>query len=591
MQISRKFRVVFYIVVLVPLLAAACSEPNTPKTPAAAPARTITPGTAADAGTSPAAPTGTAVSPAAPTGAAVSPVASPVAGGTSGSGSIKLNPPLPRDGDIIEPVAITPDGKRIVYIADQTTNDVYELYSVGSSGGPSVKLNAPLPQQARVYSFTISPDGSLAVYVVRTAREFDSEIAVAPVAGGTPVRLTPALDDFATIAMYSISPDSSRVVYLAQHKGAEYPQLYSVPAGGGAAVQLSLPASGETGSYIDADFLITSGGRVIYRESGMLYSVPLAGGAKPIQLTTLKNIHNFKLSPDQRTIVFRAQSTREDVYTDLLYSIPASGGTATLISGELSGAGVDDNSRGEHSFSISPDNRTVVFTARGEDNRFELYSAAIGSANTAKKLNPPMQPDANIGAFLISPDSRTVVYQADAEQDDFTNIYSVPTGGGTAVRLNFPLDPNGTRSVSKFDFSPDSARIIYIAYVSLQPNLYSVPVAGPSNAGIQLNTSRPYETFHQAVDFKISPDSKTVVYREQAQRPPSPSYVYYVLPPWIMSVPLTGGKPTALPGSAPSVSGFWYTPDGSRVVYISSKDSSASNRDEYNLYITAVVPR
>ena len=50
--------------------------------------------------------------------------------------------------------------ERIVYLADQDINDVFELYLAGSS----IKLNPPLSQRKNVLDFQITPDNTAVVY-------------------------------------------------------------------------------------------------------------------------------------------------------------------------------------------------------------------------------------------------------------------------------------------------------------------------------------------------------------------------------------------------------------------------------------------
>jgi len=54
--------------------------------------------------------------------------------------AIKLSGPLV-DGSRVLTSAISPDGSRVVYEADQDTKNVIELYSVPIGGGPATKLN------------------------------------------------------------------------------------------------------------------------------------------------------------------------------------------------------------------------------------------------------------------------------------------------------------------------------------------------------------------------------------------------------------------------------------------------------------------
>jgi hypothetical protein len=53
----------------------------------------------------------------------------------------------------------------VVYLADQETDELFELYSVPLGGGTVVKLNAPLVTGGDIVDFSISPDSNHVVYL------------------------------------------------------------------------------------------------------------------------------------------------------------------------------------------------------------------------------------------------------------------------------------------------------------------------------------------------------------------------------------------------------------------------------------------
>src|SRR5687768_18435379 len=54
----------------------------------------------------------------------------------------------------------------VIYVADQTTAGIDELYMVDPSApGGSVKLSAPLVAGGNVYDFALSPDGKSVTYI------------------------------------------------------------------------------------------------------------------------------------------------------------------------------------------------------------------------------------------------------------------------------------------------------------------------------------------------------------------------------------------------------------------------------------------
>jgi len=87
----------------------------------------------------------------------------PIAG-PPGAG-VRLNKPLESWGDVVS-MASSPDGSLVVYTGDQETDGAAELYSVPSAGPASAgqKLNDPLVDGGDVAGVRFSPDGSKVIY-------------------------------------------------------------------------------------------------------------------------------------------------------------------------------------------------------------------------------------------------------------------------------------------------------------------------------------------------------------------------------------------------------------------------------------------
>lgn len=165
-----------------------------------------------------------------------------------GVGPHKLNGPLTAGGQVGfgGTYTISPDSERVVYLADQDTNDVYELYSVPINSGIIVKLNPPLVPGGDVdwvWQSQISPDSSRVVYLADQETNDVSEIFSVPIGGGTAVKLNGPLAGNYPFDFF-ISPDGSRVVYRAQQDSATQYELYSTPLAGGSSMKLNGPLTG-----------------------------------------------------------------------------------------------------------------------------------------------------------------------------------------------------------------------------------------------------------------------------------------------------------------------------------------------------------
>jgi hypothetical protein len=162
----------------------------------------------------------------------------------NGGAATKLSGAMVPDGDVhIDGYHFTPDGSRIIYVADRQTDDVLELYSVPAAGGASVKLNGNLGTTGSVNPFvvSISADGSRAIYHADQETDETFELYSAPVAGGPFSKLNGALVAGGDVIYALISPDGSLVVYTADQEADDVTEIYGVPITGGAASKLNGP--------------------------------------------------------------------------------------------------------------------------------------------------------------------------------------------------------------------------------------------------------------------------------------------------------------------------------------------------------------
>ena len=143
-------------------------------------------------------------------------------------------------------------------------------------------------------------------------------------------------------------------------------------------------------------------------------------------------------------------------------------------------------------------------------------------------------PFSDVGGLKLSPDGQFAVYTHDAEVDQARELWSVRVGGGAPVRLTNPL-PGGVGVVA-FRISADSQRVVYTVAQETagQVELYSIPIAGPEGAWINLNGELPANG--NVGEFRISPDSTRVVYFSREKNIDQDAW----------TVPIDGGTPIRL---------------------------------------------
>jgi Tol biopolymer transport system component len=137
----------------------------------------------------------------------------------------RLSPPLavPPGFPGIRALRVSSDSTRVVYAAEQDTDDLLDLYSVPIEGGVVTRLGGPVARQALdVFSaesrFRITPDGTRVVFVIdSTDNLLDDpvELYSVPIGGGVATKLSGPMEEGEQIFAFrmEISPDSRHAVF------------------------------------------------------------------------------------------------------------------------------------------------------------------------------------------------------------------------------------------------------------------------------------------------------------------------------------------------------------------------------------------
>jgi len=353
--------------------------------------------------------------------------------GLDGSGLRKLNGPLVAGSSVVN-FGVSPLSDRVLYVADALEDEVFELFGVTLAGSNAVRLNAaPVqggdvvvsPGYTQQQPFAVSPDGSRVVYIADQNTDGVYELYSAPVAGGRPpVKLSGAMTEGGNVASFAIDAASGRVVYMADQDELGMSELYSVPLAGGEAVKLNPPpmGRGEVFWYM----LAPDGERVVFTSGRtedllfQLFSVNTAGGGLisldawlPARSWTL----DFDLSPDGRRVIYRAGQAMD--YLLDLYGVPTDGGTLLRLTGAMA--------EGEFPQAYEASGDRVVFLAGTAGGVLHLYSVPI--AGGTPQLIDPM-PAAAMGLYecshAVTPDDQYVIFKSDPESDGVYELYSAP---------------------------------------------------------------------------------------------------------------------------------------------------------------------
>src|SRR5262249_13659527 len=138
----------------------------------------------------------------------------------------------------VSSIQISPDNSRVIYRARQELFPfAFLLYSVPLAGGPVTKLNGPLVNRGDVSGFfQISPDSRRVVYVADRGTDGVEELYRVPLAGGPVPKLNGPLVAGGDVSaglggplqFFRISPNSRRVVYMADQDTDQVFELYTL---------------------------------------------------------------------------------------------------------------------------------------------------------------------------------------------------------------------------------------------------------------------------------------------------------------------------------------------------------------------------
>lgn len=319
---------------------------------------------------------------------------------------------------------ITPDGARVVYVADQDTQGKPELYSVPISGGPSVRISKDLVLGGHVLNFDLSLSLDQVYYEADAVTNNTVELWRVPVTGGLSVRVNRTLP--ATnydVFEYANGGSPEYVVYRVGRTVQGRYELWSVSATGtSSSARRISPSSMVTGGAVNDHFSISPDGSVVYLADTIddnrfdLWSVPIAGGT------------STRLDRDD------GRSVREDFLvdaSDVRYSYAPSEWWSVSITGGVSvqiPPPMPEPVR-------SPDGEWIVYGAgvglwsSGPSGNHRLVSCAGQSVTTSFLAKP---------AYSISSDSRTVVYIANSA------LWSSPISGAVCLLFRDGFESGST---------------------------------------------------------------------------------------------------------------------------------------------------
>ena len=204
--------------------------------------------------------------------------------------------------------------------------------------------------------------------------------------------------------------------------------------------------------------------------------------------------------------------------------------------------------------------------------------AVCGTAAAGNVTVDDLMKARSILEVRISPDGQTVAYVVSTPSLDRNAhepaILVLPAGGGAPLRVAETAKIFGRNlPVPRLRWSPDGASVSFVGVAADKPQVFSAPAAGGEGKAI---TSAPEGAFA----YEWSPDGKSLAYitmdppsEEEQRRRKDKSFVTHVdapEPARRLCVQVLGGASRVLSPPGQYVEGFSWSPDGKEIAYAAS---------------------
>jgi hypothetical protein len=474
-----------------------------------------------------------------------------------GDGSLEVSGALVAGGDVVS-FQWSPDRALLGFLADKDADDVVELYVVAAGGGAVTKASGPLIPGGDVWDFQWSPDSARLAYRADQEEDDVFELFTAPAQGGLSVQVSGTLPKDASIGDYGWAPDSSRIAYVADQDELGAYELFTSLAAGGGNVQVSgamVPGGHVTDIalggvvILDAPFQwAPDSSRIAYLATQddanvleLFSSLPAGGGNLKVNAPLAPDVlidpsvYAFAWAPDSARIAYAANQ-EENEEGDVFVAAPdGSGNTQVMDAGEYGvfafrlawspdGAWIAGlaNFHGHIDvgalFAVSPLGPAVGFAAVGassfvwtpDSTRLALASQDLSTPGAVATITP-----ADLGVFGVLP--QVVSSFAAGEQVRAETLSWAPDGSRLAylsedLHVSFPTTAYGAeritpllhgtdRSVRKFQWAPDSLRLVFSADIGAAQMIELF--MSPRDAASLVVVSPPLVFGGQVLDFEV----------------------------------------------------------------------------------------
>ena len=149
----------------------------------------------------------------------------------------------------------------------------------------------------------------------------------------------------------------------------------------------------------------------------------------------------------------------------------------------------------------------------------DLYVVTISSPTVATKLNPDLVDEREVGEFVITPDCTKVIYAAQLNSDAEELFVTELSNPGIATKADGTPVP-ADQTILQLSLSVDGSKAFWVSGRSLIGQDHDLLTVALNDLGNPIQVSETFVTGGQVIDYDVSVDATTVVYRGQDNAAP-----------------------------------------------------------------------